>query len=214
TACHSYQNAGQPVLVHIDAAQSVGVLPLNLPETGVDFYAFTGHKWLCGPAGIGGLYVSPAALERIRPTYIGWRGITKNEVGYPTGWESDGRRFEVSTSDFALLGALRQAIALHNQWGTAEQRYQRICQLSDRLWHQLRDIPGIHLLKSSPPESGLVSFTIDGVSHSEFVHTLEAQGFMLRTLLDPDCIRACVHYFTLESEIDVLVAKVRSLLSQ
>ncbi|MEL6320012.1 MAG: aminotransferase class V-fold PLP-dependent enzyme, partial [Cyanobacteria bacterium J06626_14] len=185
-ACHAYTAERGGVLVHVDAAQSVGVLPLNLPETGVDFYAFTGHKWLCGPAGIGGLYVSPAALETIRPTYIGWRGITKDETGYPTGWESDGRRFEVSTSDFALLSALRQAIALHRQWGTAEERYQRMCQLSDRLWHQLKDIPRIHCLKSSPPASGLVSFTVDDRSHADLVRTLEAKRYMLRTLLHPD----------------------------
>jgi L-cysteine/cystine lyase len=212
-ACHAYAEAPQKVLVHVDAAQSVGVLPLNLSETGVDFYAFTGHKWLCGPAGIGGLYVSPDAIERIRPTYIGWRGITKDETGYPTGWESDGRRFEVSTSDFTLLSALRQAIALHHQWGSANDRYQRICQLSDRLWHQLQDIPTIQCLKSSPPDSGLVSFTVEGISHADLVRTLEAKRFMLRTLLHPNCIRACVHYFTLESEIDELTAVVRSLVS-
>ncbi|MEM7769770.1 MAG: aminotransferase class V-fold PLP-dependent enzyme [Cyanobacteria bacterium P01_E01_bin.6] len=211
-ACHTYQDAEHPVLVHVDAAQSVGVLPLRLSQTNVDFYAFTGHKWLCGPAGIGGLYVSPSALESIRPTYIGWRGITKNEVGYPTGWEPDGRRFEVSTSDFALLSAMREAIALHNQWGTATDRYQRICALSHRLWQQLREIPSVHCLKTSSPESGLVSFTVDNLSHAELVHQLEAKGFMLRTLLHPDCIRACVHYFTLESEVDELAALLRSLI--
>lgn len=220
-ACHAYGRDGastssspdtaNPVLVHVDAAQSVGVLPLNLAELGVDFYAFTGHKWLCGPAGIGGLYVSPGALDRLRPTYIGWRSVTKDEKGYPTGWQSDSRRFEVATSDFALGGALRQAIALHNQWGTAEERYQRIRALSARLWEQLSEIPRIHCLRTSPPDAGLVSFTVDGVAHADLVKALEADRFMLRTILDPDCIRACVHYFTLESEVDALAEKLRSL---
>lgn len=220
TACHTYRSdpspenseIPNPVLVHVDAAQSVGVLPLNLAELGVDFYAFTGHKWLCGPAGIGGLYVSPAALDRLRPTYIGWRSVTKDDSGYPTGWQPNGRRFEVATSDFALGGSLRQAIALHNQWGTAEERYQRIRTLSARLWERLADIPKIHCLRTSPPEAGLVSFIVDGVAHAELVDTLEADRFMLRTILDPDCIRACVHYFTLESEVDELAEKLRSLL--
>ena len=53
--CHGYTGGSQPIQVLVDAAQSVGSLPLNLPDLGVDFYAFTGHKWLCGPAGVGGL---------------------------------------------------------------------------------------------------------------------------------------------------------------
>ncbi|MBD2019820.1 aminotransferase class V-fold PLP-dependent enzyme, partial [Leptolyngbya sp. FACHB-36] len=55
-ACHSY-NRTRPVRVLVDAAQSVGVLPLNLTQLEADFYAFTGHKWWCGPEGVGGLYV-------------------------------------------------------------------------------------------------------------------------------------------------------------
>jgi selenocysteine lyase/cysteine desulfurase len=42
---------------YVDAAQSVGVIPLNLTELSVYFYAFTGYKWLCRPAGVGGLYL-------------------------------------------------------------------------------------------------------------------------------------------------------------
>jgi L-cysteine/cystine lyase len=38
------------VRILVDAAQSVGSMPLNLTELGADFYAFTAHKWLCGPA--------------------------------------------------------------------------------------------------------------------------------------------------------------------
>ncbi|MGB5975702.1 MAG: aminotransferase class V-fold PLP-dependent enzyme, partial [Nodosilinea sp.] len=52
-----------PVLTLVDAAQSAGALPLDLAHLGVDFYAFTGHKWWCGPAGLGGLYVRPEARE-------------------------------------------------------------------------------------------------------------------------------------------------------
>ncbi|MFM6308409.1 MAG: hypothetical protein ACKPGB_09105 [Dolichospermum sp.] len=40
---------------------------------------------------------------------------------------------------------------------------------------------------------------------------LEKQGFLLRTLLDPLCVRACVHYFTLPSEIEQLVAAIKKL---
>ncbi len=203
--CHNNPTQVAPTLLLVDAAQSVGVLSLNLAESGADFYAFTGHKWLCGPAGIGGLYVNPAALERLRPTFIGWRSLTKDAKGTPTGYLPDGRRYEVATSDFTLYPALREAIATHNQWGTGSDRYQRILTLSTYLWQRLQGIPGVTCLRSAPPEAGLVSFQIANCNHNTFVQSLEQQGFLLRTLLDPDCIRACVHYFTLEAEIDQLI---------
>jgi len=56
-----------------------------------------------------------------------------------------------------------------------------------------------------------VSFQLQQGNHNQLAQTLEKQGFLLRTILDPDCIRACVHYFTLESEIDQLVDVIDSL---
>jgi L-cysteine/cystine lyase len=67
--------------VLIDAAQSVGVLPLQLDQLQADFYAFTGHKWWCGPEGLGGLYIRPEAMASLHPTFIGWRGITADVMG-------------------------------------------------------------------------------------------------------------------------------------
>lgn len=205
--CHAFPTRNAPVRLLVDAAQSVGVLPLNLSELGADFYAFTGHKWWCGPAGIGGLYVHPEAFESISPTFVGWRGIRKNASGYPIGWQADGSRFEVATSDYTLYGGLRAAIATQNQWGTAAERYRRICELSGYFWQQLQAIPSITCLRTAPPEAGLVSFTVDRSvgTHNLLVQQLEQQGFLLRTILDPNCIRACVHYLTLESEIDRVI---------
>ncbi|MFW6357958.1 MAG: aminotransferase class V-fold PLP-dependent enzyme [Chroococcales cyanobacterium] len=194
----------------IDAAQSVGSLPLNLKEVGVDFYAFTGHKWLCGPAGVGGLYVSKQARETLNPTFIGWRSITFDTKGQPTGWKPDGRRYEVATSAYPQYVGLRNAIALHQQWGTPQERYTQICQLSEYLWQRLSQLNFVSCLRTAPPEAGLVSFQLtNGQSHSSFVRSLEEKGFLLRTLANPDCIRACVHYFTLPSEIDSLIEAIQ-----
>ncbi|HEY9647649.1 MAG TPA: aminotransferase class V-fold PLP-dependent enzyme, partial [Chroococcidiopsis sp.] len=216
-ACRAATTQYAPVRVLVDAAQSVGVLPLNLSEIGADFYAFTGHKWLCGPAGLGGLYVRPEVLEEIRPTFIGWRGISKDPQGNPTGWLPDGRRFEVATSDFALYGALQAAIALHNEWGTAGDRLHRIQTLSHSLWQRLSALPAIACLRAAPPEAGLVSFQVKDYSpttHSSIVNQLEKQGFLLRTIAHPDCIRACVHYFTTEDDIDRLIVALSALLNE
>lgn len=208
-ACHAYSSK-QPIRVLVDAAQSVGVLPLNLPELEVDFYAFTGHKWWCGPEGVGGLYVHPDALESLHPTFIGWRGITTNLAGQPTGWKPNSQRYEIATSAYPLYAGLQDAIALHHQFGTAQERYQRIQVLSRYLWQQLADLPGVICLRDQPPEAGLVSFQLPDKSHPQIVKHLEEQQIMTRTILQPNCIRACVHYFTLESEIDRLVESVRA----
>jgi L-cysteine/cystine lyase len=195
-------------LLLIDAAQSVGVLPVDLTALGVDFYAFTGHKWLCGPAGVGGLYVRPETRENLHPTFIGLNGVTTNSQAQPTGWQPDGRRYEVSTLSTPLYIGLKAAITIHEQWGTAEKRYEQICKNSQYLWQKLTSLSNVKCLKNSPPESGLVSFQLTNQTSIKLVQYLESQQILTRTISQPDCIRVSVHYLTLESEIDELITAV------
>lgn len=208
SACQTYPSH-HPVRILVDAAQSVGVLPLNLTDLGADFYAFTGHKWWCGPAGVGGLYVRPEARESLAPTFIGWRSITTNSSGTPIGWQPDGRRYEIATSAVPLYAGLRDAIALQSTYGTIAERYQQVCDRSTDLWQRLRDLPTVKCLRSTPPEAGLVSFQLESGNHNSLVQTLESKGIFVRTILDPDCVRACVHYFTTEAEINRLVEAIK-----
>lgn len=217
---HPYEGGGQEglsannykVRVLVDAAQSVGVLPLNLIESGVDFYAFTGHKWWCGPEGLGGLYVSAEALADLHPVFIGWRGIVTDANAKVIGWKPGSKRYEIATSAYPLYAGLRSAIALQHEWGTVEERYAEICRLSKYLWERLSEINHIKCLRTSPPEAGLVSFQLtNGMPHKQLVDLLEKQGIMVRTILNPDCVRACVHYFTTEAELDRLVGAIAIL---
>ena len=110
--------------------------------------------------------------------------------------------------------ALREAIALHNQWGTAEERLQRILSLSQYLWQGLASVPHLHRFCTAAPECGLVFFRIEAPQakiHSIVAQALEKRGFLLRTILDPDCLRACVNYLTLESEVDALIATLKTV---
>ena len=195
-------------LLLIDAAQSVGVLPVDLTALGVDFYAFTGHKWLCGPAGVGGLYVRPETRENLHPTFIGLNGVTTNSQAQPTGWQPDGRRCEVSTLSTPLYIGLKAAITIHEQWGTAEERYEQICKNSQYLWQKLTSLSNVKCLKNSPPKSGLVSFQLTNQPSIKLVQYLESQQILTRTISQPNCIRVSVHYLTLESEIDELITAV------
>ncbi len=206
--------AAQPhVRVLVDAAQSVGVLPLALAETGVDFYAFTGHKWWCGPEGVGGLYVSPEARETMHPTYIGWRSINYSATGQPAGWQASGERYEVATSSYPLYAGLIEALDQLSSIGNAEERYAKLLQQSDRLWQGLGAIPQVHCLRDKAPEAGLVSFTLSHGQHSALVAALEKQDYHVRLIADPNCVRACVHYLTLDEEIDGLVGAIAAHLA-
>jgi L-cysteine/cystine lyase len=205
--CHQ-----QGVKVLVDAAQSVGVLPLNLMESEVDFYAFTGHKWWCGPEGLGGLYVSAEALADLQPAFIGWRGIVTDANAKVIGWKPGAQRYEIATSAYPLYAGLRSAIALQHEWGTVGERYAEICRLSKYLWESLSEISHVECLRTSAPEAGLVSFKLtNGMPHNKLVNLLEKQGIMVRTILNPDCVRACVHYLTTEEEIDKLVGAIAVL---
>jgi L-cysteine/cystine lyase len=193
----------------VDAAQSVGVLPLNLTELAVDFYAFTGHKWLCGPAGVGGLYVNPAAREKLHPTFIGLNGIITDNKAQPINWQPDGRKYEVSTLATPLFVGLKTMISLHNKWGTAVERYEQICRNSAYLWQKLQQLTDLQCLKNSPPESGLVSFQLtNNQPHLKLVQWLELRKILTRTIANPHCVRVSVHYLTLESEMEQLVAAI------
>jgi L-cysteine/cystine lyase len=202
-AIRQYAQATNRIYILVDAAQSVGLLPLKLSELGIDFYAFTGHKWWCGPEGVGGLYIDPGAIESLDPTFIGWRSLDYSQPDLPL--IRDARRYEVATSAYPLYAGLRSAIELHQSWGSAIDRATKIINLATYLWEQLRQVPGIKCLNQTAPQSGLVSFQVESGNHGKLVQALEDQDFYLRTIVDPDCIRACTHYFTTTAEIDQLI---------
>jgi L-cysteine/cystine lyase len=209
-AVRTVQSA-RPIRILVDATQSVGWLPLDLAKVGIDFYAFTGHKWWCGPEGVGGLYIHPEAISSLEPTFIGWRGLDYSQPHLPL--VNDGRRYEVATSAYPLYAGLRAAIATHQSWGSAIDRADRIVTLATYLWESLQQIPGIKCLNQAAPRSGLVSFQVEAGNHAKLVKDLEDRHFYLRTIVAPDCIRACTHYFTTPAEIDELVGSLRQLIN-
>lgn len=211
-ACKTFEDGRYPVRILVDAAQSVGCLPLNLEDLGIDFYAFTGHKWWCGPEGVGGLYVRSEAQADLSPTFAAWRGITQDAQGNPTGWRSDGQRYEVATSAYPLYAGLLQSLRVHNSWGTASQRYEQIRKMSQCLWQQLKAMPEVHCLQPLPPTSGLVSFQVEGQDPAALVNYLEEQQILTRTIAQPRCVRACAHYLTTEAELEQLVTAIREFI--
>jgi acyl transferase domain-containing protein/selenocysteine lyase/cysteine desulfurase len=216
--CRSHSAWDYPVRVLVDAAQGVGVLPTDLAGLGVDYYAFTGHKWWCGPAGVGGLYIGPGALEDLRPTFVGWRGLVWDEVQGSIGWQLGARRFEIATAAFPLYAGLRAALTLHRQHGASMARYQQIRTLSQAFWQRLVALtgsssrPAVTALLPSPPEAGIVSFRPADRSPEELVSFLEARGVITRRVTDPEGVRVCIHYFTSPEESERLWGGIEDFL--
>jgi L-cysteine/cystine lyase len=135
------------------------------------------------------------------------------------GWKSDARKFELATSAYPLYTGLREAIAIHHQWGNAQERYQQILKLSGYLWQKLTEITGVICLRHTAPESGLVSFQIESsrlksnITEESISKSLEKHKIIIRTIPQPHCFRACVHYFTLESEIEQLVSGIEAIVN-
>jgi L-cysteine/cystine lyase len=199
----------------VDAAQSFGSLPVAGAAGAADIYAVTGHKWCCGPEGLGAMALSERLLEEARPTLIGWRTLRDENSG-GGAYHRDGRRFEVATSCTPLLAGLDTSLQLLEAEGDAPARLAAIRARSQRLWEGLQALPSARCLLPVPPPAGLVSFTLhrrDGsaVDPGPVVRALGQQGIWLRSLPDPLCLRACTHLTTEEEELDRLLAALAEI---
>ena len=126
-----------------------------------DIYACTGHKWCCGPEGLGAIALSERVLAESQPTLIGWRSLSQ-ESEASSSFHADGRRFEVATSCIPLFAGLQCSLALLEAEGSSDERLSTITHLSGQLWEGLQAIPAARTLLQDPPPAGLVSFTLKG----------------------------------------------------
>jgi L-cysteine/cystine lyase len=199
----------------VDGAQSFGSLPLAPDAATADIYAFTGHKWCCGPEGLGGVLLSERLLAESRPTLIGWRTLRGEDLG-GTEFHRDGRRFEVATSCTPLMSGLRTSLTLLDTLGTATERLALVRARAEQLWQGLQALPGCHTLLPYPPPAGLVSFQLqraDGspIAPEGVVGWLGERGIWLRNLREPSCLRACTHVTTTATEVDRLLDQLQLL---
>ncbi|MGA7705571.1 MAG: aminotransferase class V-fold PLP-dependent enzyme, partial [Solirubrobacteraceae bacterium] len=79
-----------PVL--FDGAQGVGAVPVDVVAWGCDAYAGAGQKWMCGPDGLGMLYVTPALRERLSVSRRGYGTLLDPGAGLQARLHEDGRR--------------------------------------------------------------------------------------------------------------------------
>ncbi len=193
----------------VDGAQSVGAIPVNLPETGADFYAFTGHKWLLGPEGMGGLYVRPGL--NLPSSNLGYLSVEDPASFRPEGGyrlHPGARRFESSTMSPSLAAGLAEAARAAAERGA--DLFEGIRRRAGMLAGMLAKLPNVRLRTPLPVASGLVSFEVEGVRADEAVARLLERHFVVRRL-PSGSLRASTHLFNTEEELEGLARAVREL---
>ncbi len=126
-------------LLVVDVIQALGVVPIDVESELIDVAAGACHKWLLTPEGIGLLYLSSRARERIQPTLVGWISVPNPEdyENFQQGWNRGTLAWETGTGPAALFFGLEASLNLLTATGIGHiQSYLET--LTDHLCEQLR----------------------------------------------------------------------------
>lgn len=206
------------VLYLLDACQSAGQIDLDVGRLGCDMLSGTGRKFLRGPRGTGFLYVSRDVIDKLSPPFIDMRAA---DWTAPDSYRfADGsRRFENWESYVAGKLGLARAVryALDIGVGAIERR---VTALADGLRSRLADEPSLRLLETGRRKCGIVTFARMDERPEATAQRLRAEGInvsvtdRLSAQIDfnergiDSLLRASVHYFNTEQEVDRFVRAV------
>jgi cysteine desulfurase / selenocysteine lyase len=210
------------ILYLVDACQSVGQIPIDVNQIGCDMLSATGRKYLRGPRGTGFLYVRNSVLERLEPPMLDlhaaeWVSNDRYEI------RPDARRFENWETNYAGKIGLGVAIDYALEWDV-DITWRRIKSLAYKLRTQLSPLPGVIVRDRGVTQCGIVTFSVEDKSPDEIVSTLSKDNINVSvtrrssTLLDMDArgldnlVRASVHYYNSEEEVEHFCRTVASLL--
>ncbi|MDP3745767.1 MAG: aminotransferase class V-fold PLP-dependent enzyme [Phenylobacterium sp.] len=194
----------------VDSAHAWGQLDFKLPDLGADFVGLNAHKWIGAPVGVGVLYIRQGRAVDIDP-YMG-------SADYPEGDVRD--RIHSGTANFAAFLAVADALDFHEQVGVGAKA-ARLAQLRARWTDPLREAGGIEIL--TPPDPRLASAI--GAVRLRGRSSPAENAQLARTLLDRfgiftvartglasgACVRVTPAIFTRDTDIDRLVAALRTL---
>lgn len=143
------------VIFLCDASQTAGLVPIDMLDMGIDILAFTGHKSLYGPTGIGGLYVREGV--EVLPTRFGGTGIRSEDPFQP---EEYPHRLEAGTSNLIGIAGLWAGLGYIESRGM-ENIYREEMELFAQLSEGFRTIPGMKMYcAESPHRLPVLSVTI------------------------------------------------------
>ena len=168
--------AGAMVLV--DAAQTAGALPINMLEMGIDLLAFTGHKELLGPPGIGGLVIADKIdVSQIEPLICGGTGSRSESEEQPNDLPD---KFESGTANLVGIAGLGAGLKWIQEQGIDEIR-NYMERLFQTLINGLTVLPKVKVYGTLDPERSvaIVSFKIEGMQVSEIGLRLDEEYGLL-----------------------------------
>ncbi|NLM45448.1 MAG: aminotransferase class V-fold PLP-dependent enzyme [Firmicutes bacterium] len=171
---------GRDVFYCIDAAQTAGTEKLDFAALNCDFLAFTGHKGLLGPPGIGGLCLSERAAEATKPLVEGGTG-SKSEAEYQPPFLPD--KFESGTQNVPGVAGLAAGVRLLQATGL-EQVKEKKKALTAAFLAGLERIPGVAVYgtKNADTSAGVVSLNLEGLDNGTLSYILEeSYGIMTRS---------------------------------
>lgn len=211
------------VMFVLDACQSVGQMPLDVQSLGCDVLAGTGRKFLRGPRGTAFLYVRASVLERLEPAILdGHSAVQTGAEGLEV--RGDARRFESwETSAAGRLGlgrAVDYALALG-----LDAVQERVSGLAEQLRSELAAVSGVTVHDRGITRCGIVTFSVKDSDARNIrarladhrinvsvapLSAAQVDSILTGALQGPDMVvRASVHYYNTETEIQRLVGFLR-----
>lgn len=209
------------ILYLLDACQTIGQIPLNVQDVGCDMLSGTSRKFLRGPRGMGFLYVRRDLIAQLEPVTLDhdaaeWVAPDRYEI------RKDARRFEKWESSIANRLGFGAAVDYALEWGL-DAIWARVQHLATTLREQLAEFPSITLQDLGVEKCGIVTFTTEGIAPADIKKQLAQQDINVTvssrgsTLLDMDArglkdvVRASVHYYNTDAEIQQFCAALRSI---
>ncbi|MFC4812624.1 aminotransferase class V-fold PLP-dependent enzyme [Paenibacillus sp. GCM10023250] len=205
----------------VDAAQTAGLLEIDVEAMGIDMLAFPGHKGLLGPQGTGGLYIHPEI--ELEPLMHGGTGSQSESIEQPAVRPD---RYEAGTQNTAGIAGL-QAGVHHVLHETVRNIHTKETALTHQMMEGLLTVGGVRLLGPGlgKPRTGIVSFVLEGADPSEIGFILDQHydiavrtGFHCTPLahgtagtLDTGAIRASVGCFTTSEEVEAFIEAVNEI---
>jgi selenocysteine lyase/cysteine desulfurase len=193
-------------LLVVDVIQALGVIPTDVEAELIDVAAGGGHKWLLTPEGVGYLYLSDRARERIQPTLVGWISVPNPDdyFNFEQGWNRGTLAWETGTGPASLLHGLKASLELLNSI-----RIQNIAnyleELTDYLCDQLR-AKHYEVVSSRVPgeKSQIVCLAPykDGSAIGLYAHLKQRK---IITAPRADRLRIAPHLYNTASEVDEFI---------
>ena len=209
---------GVPVLV--DAAQSVGQIPVDAQALGCDFLIGSGPKWLLGPMGSGYVWVSPDQTDIFRPYYTPDVGAW-SKPGAPMATPTARSRAEFGTYNHPLVIGLGQAVKTLMSVGL-DTIQDHVAGLSKTLREAMLDTPGVNVITPLEPgkSAGVTTLTFDGYTEEDMQGLVKwlndersilvkAQWLTAPLQLDKIGMRISVAGFNTEEEVRHLIDSIR-----